>query len=162
MLAGGRSSLLAGELMDSRRSAATVTLVDAFPGARSPHLFTIVVTVAPGHTPEENEGGIAAVLARLQTEPVDEAALARAKSHIRSAMVRRLADNSSIANTLVAYAAEQGDWRKAFAAADAISKVTAAQVQIAAAKYLVPSRRTTVLMVPPAPVPAAPAKGAAK
>jgi predicted Zn-dependent peptidase len=162
ILAGNRSSMLPKEVLDTRRSAGTVTVQAAFPGGRSPSLFTIMVSPLPGHTAEENEKHVGAVLARLQNEPVDETQLASTKVQLRSAMARRFADNSGIASTLAFFAAEHGDWRKAFAIGDAISKVTAAHVQLAATKYFVPSRRTTVWMVAPAPARVEAPKGAPK
>jgi predicted Zn-dependent peptidase len=161
VLTGSRSSVLWKDLVTSRL-ATNVVALPTWPGGRSPHLFTIILAAAPGHTAEEAQNAALVSLARLQAEPVDEPTLSRAKTHARTALVRRLADNSAIASTLALYAADYGDWRKIFAAADAFSKVTAAQVQVAAAKYFIPSRRTSVLMVPPAPVrPEAP-KGAAR
>jgi predicted Zn-dependent peptidase len=159
VLTGSRSSLLARELLDSR-SAENVASLAAYPGGRSPSLFTILVKPAAGHNVEENEKAVLGVLSRLQKDPVDEETLGRAKGALRGALARRLSDNSSIAAILAQYASEYGDWRAAFAASDAIAKVTAAQVQLAAVKYLVSSRRTTVSILQPAPVPAS--KGAAK
>jgi predicted Zn-dependent peptidase len=161
VLAGSRSSVLWKDLVTSRLATNAVAL-STWPGGRSPSLFTIILAAAPGHTAEENEKAALATLSRLQTEPVDEPTMSRARAQARLALVRRLADNFGIASTLALYASDYGDWRKVFATAEAYSKVTAAQAQIAAVKYFIPSRRTSVLMVPPAPVrPAAP-QGAAK
>lgn len=161
VVAGSRSSLLWRELVTPRVATNAVAMA-TWPGGRSPHLFTIILAAAPGHTPEDIEKAALTALAKLRTEAVDEAAISRAKAQARSAQVRRLADNSALASTLALYASEYGDWRKAFAVADAYTKITASQVQVAAVKYFVPSNRTSVLMVQPAPVrPAAP-KGAAR
>jgi predicted Zn-dependent peptidase len=140
ILAGSRSALLTNAIA-----------LATWPGGRSPHLFTLILSAAPGHTAEETEKAALSSLARLQTELVDEPTMARAKAQARAAVVRRLADNSAIASTLALYASDFGDWKHVFAAAEAYSKVTAAQVQVAAVKYFVPSRRTSVLMIPPAP-----------
>jgi predicted Zn-dependent peptidase len=161
VLAGSRSSVLWKDLVTSRLATNAVAR-STWPAGRSPHLFTIVVAAAPGHTAEETQNAALATLGRLQTEPVDEPTLSRAKTQARTALVRRLADNSAIASTLALYASDYGDWRRVFAAAEAFSRVTAAQVQIAAVKYFIPSRRTSVLMVPLTLVRSDAPKGAAR
>jgi predicted Zn-dependent peptidase len=83
---------------------------------------------------------------------VDPATLARAKAQARANVLRRLNDNAGIAQLLAGFAADHGDWRKLFASLGAYSKVSAAQVQIAALKYFVPARRTSVYLTPPTPV----------
>jgi predicted Zn-dependent peptidase len=160
ILAAGRSSLLAKELIETRRTASTLRAISAYPGGRSPSLFAIVVAAAPGHTAEENEQAIAAVLNRLQTGEVDEATLLRGKLQTCARLFRQLSDNAAIASALAAYASEYGDWRKLFGAAEAYRKVTAGQVQVAAVRYFLPSRQTTVRMTQPPPVRQEAAKGA--
>jgi predicted Zn-dependent peptidase len=64
--------------------------------------------------------------------------------------VRRLSDNAGIATMLATSEATRGDWRALINEVDALGKVTADQVQIAALKYFVSARRTAVYMVPPA------------
>jgi predicted Zn-dependent peptidase len=150
VLTGSRSAVLTKDLVATRLATNAIAL-PTWPGGRSPHLFTIILATAPGHTAEETEKAALTSLARLQSELVDEPTMARAKAQARAAVVRRLADNSAIASTLALYASDFGDWKQVFAAADAYSKVTAAQVQVAAVKYFIPSRRTSVLMIPPAP-----------
>ncbi len=151
ILGGGKSSWLVKELVETRGSASSVQAIASYPAASRPHLFTILATVAAGHTAEENEKAAGSVLERLQTETVDEATLDRARASARANLVRRFDDNASIAATLAIFAATHGDWRQAFAAADARRKVTAEQVKTAAARWFVPSRRTAVLMTAPAP-----------
>lgn len=151
ILADGRSSWLAKELIETKGSASDVQAIATYPGGIRPHLFTIIATPAPGHTAEENEMAIDAAIRRLQAEPVDESTLDRAKARARATLVRRFEDNASIASTLALFTADRGDWRQAFEAANAYAKVAAAQVQTAAAKYFLPSRRTTVVMTAPPP-----------
>jgi predicted Zn-dependent peptidase len=160
VLGGGRQSMLTKELVDARRIATDVRTSATWPGGRSPHLFTIVVTPAPGRPAEEIDKAVAEAIARLQAEPLDETAVARARAQARAGAAARLTDNASIAALLASYAADHGDWRKLFAAVDAYRKVSPAQVQTAALKYFQPARRTSVLMVPPAPVVRGTAKGA--
>ena len=96
----------------------------------------------------------------MQAQPLDELTLARGVGVARARHLRQLADNGSIAGLLARYASELGDWRALFAEDGAFNKVTASQVQLAAVRYLIPSRQTTVRMLPPAPAPAEATRGA--
>lgn len=161
ILGGGREGWLGKELGEDKHLATGVVIRRTYPGARYPHLFTILVTLAPGHTAAETEKALTTVIGRLQAAPVDEATLARARAMAVGDLCASLADNAGIASSLARAAGEYGDWRKLFALADALDKVTATQVQTVALKYLTPTRRTSVHM--DAPVAAAqPARGASK
>ncbi len=149
ILAGGRGAWLQKELVENQRIAARVTAQATFPAGKYPHLFGVVIAPAPGHTVQENETAMTAVLARLQNEKVDDLTLARAKAQARVVLADRLGDNTGIAQMISSFASSYGDWRALFSAAEALQKVTADQVQIAALTYLIPAKRTSVLMVPP-------------
>jgi predicted Zn-dependent peptidase len=146
---GGRGSWLNRDLMETKHLATSVQIQSNYPGGRYPHLFAIVAGVAPGHTTDEVEKGIAETIARLQAAPVDEATLARGRTIARESLVGRLTDNAGIAGALARIAGEFGDWHKLLTVAEDLNKVTAAQVQIVALKYLTPARRTSVHMDPP-------------
>jgi predicted Zn-dependent peptidase len=150
MILGNRGGWLHKELVEGKRIASGFQVHATFPGGRYPHLFAFVLAVAPGHSAEESEKALAAVLTRLQNTKLDEATLDAAKTHARAIILRRLADNAGIADMLANFTAERGDWHKFLSTFEDLGKVTAQQVQIAALKYFVPSRRTTVYMVPPA------------
>jgi predicted Zn-dependent peptidase len=162
LLGEGRSSLLYQELTETRRIASTSRVLASYPGALSPHLFAITATTAPGHTAEETEKAVLQVLARLQSTPVDEDALRRARSQARASLVRRRAAHDSLAPLLASHAFDFGDGRRLFALAGQYQKVTAAHIQAAAIQYFGSAGRTTVLMVPPAPVSTGAAKGDSK
>jgi predicted Zn-dependent peptidase len=162
LLGDGRSSLLSQALIENRKIASATRAFSTYPGGRSPHLFAILVNASAGHTADENEKAVLQVIAEMQKSPPAEADLRRARAQARAAHIRRVSDNAALASMLALYAFDYGDWRKLFAVAGDYDKVTAAQVQTAALKYFVSAGRTTVLMVPPAPVPAVAAKGAAE
>jgi predicted Zn-dependent peptidase len=151
LVAGGRGAWMRDDLIETAHLASSVQIQSSYPGGRYPHLFTIVAGVAPGHTTDEVEKGITTVIARLQAAPVDEATLARGRALARDALVSRLIDNAGIATVLARTAGDYGDWHKLLTIAESLNKVTAAQVQIAALRYLTPNRRTSVHMDPPPP-----------
>jgi predicted Zn-dependent peptidase len=161
ILAVGRNAWLQKELVETKRIAGSVQVQSNFPGGRYPHLLTVIATAAPGHTAAEVEKEITAVIGRLQSAKLDAATLERGRALARDEVARRFVDNAQIAAALAAAAGELGDWHKLLTKYEELGKVTAEQVQIAALKYLTPSRRTTVLMETPPPA-APPARGGAR
>jgi len=161
LASGGRSGWLEHDLVETKHIASSVQIQANYPGGRYPHLFAIVAGVAGGHTTDEVEKGIGDAIARLQAAPVDEATLARARAFARQNIVARLNDNAGIATALARIAGEYGDWHRLLTTADDLNKVTGAQVQVVALKYLTAARRTSVHMDPPPPV-VAPARGGSR
>jgi predicted Zn-dependent peptidase len=161
ILTGGRNGWLTKELIETKRIATSVQIQSSFPAGRYPHLFALTAVPAPGHTAAEIEKEATAVIGRLHAAKVDEATLQRARALARDGLARRLTENAQIAATLAIAAGELGDWHKIFSMYEDLGKVTAEQAQLAALKYLIPSRRTSVHMEIPPPA-APPARGGAQ
>jgi len=64
------------------------------------------------------------------------------KTKTRASLIRRLDNNSDLAQLLTEYYVAYGDWRKLFTSLDDIDKVTADDVQRVARKYFVNNSRT--------------------
>jgi len=88
-----------------------------------------------------------ATLEELAKDPVTEEEVQRAKTQILKSRELRSANPSTIAVELSEWAS-QGDWRLYFLHRDRVEKVTAADVQDAADKYLVRNNRTVGLFIP--------------
>ena len=101
-----------------------------------------------GHTAEENQKALEDVLARFKTQKVDAETLARVKTQARAGVIRRLANNSSLAGLLVTCYAGYGDWRRIFTALDELNKVTADDVLRVAQKTFVATNRTVAYTAP--------------
>ena len=71
------------------------------------------------------------------------------KTKLRASLIHGLESNSGLASTLASYQANYGDWRKLFTELDEYEKVTAADVQRVAQKYLVESSRTVAYTFAP-------------
>jgi zinc protease len=150
ILAAGESSRLYRALVYEQQIAVEAAGVGNF--TEDPNLFWAYAIMNQGHTPQEGEKAVLAILDGLKTKPVGDMELQKAKNQeIASYILGRDTDDS-----------------KAEALADAavIGKnpdlvntdlarylaVTPADVQNAAKQYFVPDR-ATVLIVTPAPQP---------
>jgi zinc protease len=96
---------------------------------------------------EEARIAMIATLEELAKDPVTEQEVERAKTQILKSRELRAANPSTIAVELSEWAS-QGDWRLYFLYRDRVEKVTAADVQAAAEKYLVRNNRTVGLFIP--------------
>ena len=129
ILSGGRTGLLYQDLVQDKQIALAAQAVATYPGGRYPNLFLFFLVPAMGHTVEENEKALDDLLAEFESHPVDEVALARAKTQARASVIRRLANNAGLASLLTEYYMTYGDWRKLFTSIDELNKVTAADVE---------------------------------
>jgi predicted Zn-dependent peptidase len=153
LLSGGRTSIMYRDMVRDKRIALQAGAESGFPGGKYPNLFFFYLIPAIGHTAVENEKELDNLIANLQKEKVDEAALARVKTRTRAALIRQLDDNAGLAQLLASYYANYGDWKKLFTSIDDIDKVTAEDVQRVARQYFVPNNRTTAVTFQPAGAP---------
>jgi predicted Zn-dependent peptidase len=159
VLGHGKTALLQKELITENRLAQAVQVRSTFPAGRYPNLFTFLLVPAQGHTVEDNEKALEDYLNRLKMQRIEKPVIDRAQAQVRVTVVNRLNNNAGMAELLGAYQAEYGDWRKLFATADELNKVTAEDLQRVLTKYFVPASRTTVHTVLPGQPEAAPAGG---
>jgi predicted Zn-dependent peptidase len=104
-----------------------------------------------GHTPEEMEKVTFEEIARLKSDLVSEAELARVKTQTRAGFIRGLASNSGLAGQLVAFEVRRGGWAKLFDEVARLDAVTREQVRDAARTYLTIENATVGTMVTDAP-----------
>ena len=149
ILAGGRTGMLYTDMVRDKKIALGAFAEATFPGGKYPGLFLFFLVPNMGHTSEENEKACYDVIERLKREKVDDATLQRVKTKVRAGLIRRLDSNSGMAEELASFYANYGDWRKLFTSIDELDKVTAADVQRVAQKYLVPETRTVAYTVAP-------------
>jgi predicted Zn-dependent peptidase len=147
LLTTGRTSRLYRRLVEERQVAVSVSTVNGLPGGRYPNLFTISATPRAPHTAAEVEAEIDAELARLAAEPADAEEIARVKNQLRAQLVRGLQSNEGLASTLAYYETIAGDWRYLTTHLEQLDKVTPADIQAVAGKYLRPENRTVAVIV---------------
>ncbi len=112
-----------------------------------PYLYSIIVTLRDGRSPAEAEAALLKEIARLHSHGVSEAELNKARKQTRATFAY-----SRESVTEQAYGLAQSfilgdvDWFDKFS--ERLMRVTAADVQEAAARYLVPQRRIVGILNP--------------
>ncbi len=142
ILSSGRTSLLYKDLVQDKRLSLAAQCAPTFPDGRYPNLFVFLLAPAQGHTIEDNQQELDAVLARLASQKLDAGTMERVKTKVRASVIAQLDSNAGLASLLTRYYANYGDWRKLFTSIDEIGKVTAEDVQSVAATYFVKKNRT--------------------
>src|SRR5207247_4259209 len=87
------------------------------------------------------------VLEGFARNPVTEDEVERARTRLLNDIELTLADSRELTSALSEYAGI-GDWRVLFLHRDRLKKITAADVQAAAVRYLKPANRTLGMFVP--------------
>lgn len=143
----GFSARLETRLVRGQQVAAAIASgYDAF--ARGDTLFSLRAVPAPGRSLAELQAAITAEIEKLKTEPIEEDELKRVYAGLVSSDVFER-DSVMAQATSIGHLESVGQsWRLVDAWPDALRKVSSAQVQAAAAKYLVPARRAVLHMVP--------------
>ena len=154
ILSGGRTGLMYKELVQDKKLALDAESASDFPGGRYPNLFVLFLVPSLGHTTAENVKALDDLLVRFEAQPPGAEELSRAKTQVRASVIRRLANNSGLAELLATAYMNYGDWRKLFTQIDDLNKVTGADVQRVAAKYFTSTNRTLTYLIPDASAPA--------
>jgi zinc protease len=112
-----------------------------------PGVLFFLAEVPKDKSLEDARVSMLATLEELAKEPIQAEEVERARVQILKARELRAANPTSLAIELSEWAA-QGDWRLYFLNRDRVEKVTAADVQAAAEKYLARNNRTVGLFIP--------------
>jgi predicted Zn-dependent peptidase len=137
ILSGGRTSILYREMVRDRQIALAAGAEASLPGSKYPNLFLLYTFPSLGHTVPEDQKVLVQLIEDFKNQKVDAETLSRVKTKTRAGLIRRLDNNSDLAQLLTAYYVGYGDWRKLFTSIDDIDKVTADDVQRVARKYFI-------------------------
>jgi predicted Zn-dependent peptidase len=149
ILSTGRSSRFTETIVRQKQLATNV-----FAGAdetRGPGLFNVVGTAAPGKPLADLEAAIDEEIEKIKTGPIADWEMEKARNGARSGFINSLGSSFQRAVLLGQYALFYDNPDLINTRAQNIAKVTAADVQRVAQKYLVKTGRTVVLSVPKAP-----------
>jgi predicted Zn-dependent peptidase len=162
IMSNGRVSRLYRSLVRDQQIAAAAEGFSPFPGDKYPGLFAFYAVPLPGHTPAEMRDAIHKEIDKLKSADVSDEELAMYKTRTRADLLRGLADNQGLANTLAEYQTRYGDWRELFRQLDKVDKVTKADIRRVANQVFVASNRTGAWIETAAPAAAAQKAGGAQ
>jgi predicted Zn-dependent peptidase len=162
ILSNGRVSRLYRSLVRDQQIAAVAEGFSPYPGDKYPSLFLFGAIPLPGHAPAEMRDAIHKEIEKLKTTDVTDDELAMYKTRTRADLLRGLADNQGLANTLSEYQTRYGDWRQLFLQLDRVDKVTKADIRRVANAVFVDSNRTEAWIDTAAPAAAVQKVGGAQ
>jgi zinc protease len=141
VLTGGKSSRLSRALVDTGIASAvdTYDLED-----KDPSLLIFIANMQKGKHAAQAESVIHKEIARLIKAPVSDEELQRAKNRVTFGFYEGLGSNSEKARFLGHYEAIAGDFTLGLQRFHQVQKVTAADVQAVAKRYLTPANRTVI------------------
>jgi zinc protease len=116
-------------------------------GGHDPGVLEVLAQLETGQSPEIARDTIVETLENLANQPVTQEEVDRAKQQIAKDINLTLTKTKNLAIELSDWAAK-GDWRLFFLYRDQVAKVTPADVNRVAAKYLKQPNRTTGLYIP--------------
>ena len=143
IMSNGRVSRLYRGLVEQQQIAADAWGESPVPGEKYPSLFLFGAVPLPGHTPAEMREAIHKEIEKLKTADVTDAELKMYKTRARADLLRGLADNQNLADSLAEYQARYSDWRELFLQLDRVDKVTKAGIRRVANRVFVASNRTS-------------------
>ena len=146
ILSSGRTSRFYKRLVEQEKLALQVSGINNFPGDKYPNLFLFFAVPTQGHTPEELEDAVYAIVDEVKEHGVTEAELQRAKTRARAGLIRGLQSNSAIAGQLAYYETVTGDWRNLFRRIEAIESVTNEDLMRIATDTFVKRNRTVAMI----------------
>jgi zinc protease len=138
ILADGKTSRLHRALIDPAKATDVTGMCYQF---QDPSLFITYITLAPGSKLPEIEAVAKAEYAKVAKKGVTAREIARAKRSIRAAIASRR-DGPYVLLSSLNEEIATGDWTRFVSFPEALAKVSAAQVQKAAQKYLVDTQST--------------------
>ncbi|MGA3162417.1 MAG: pitrilysin family protein [Terracidiphilus sp.] len=142
ILSNGRVSRLYRSLVRDQQIAAEAAGFSPLPGEKYPSLFAFYAIPLPGHTPAQMRDAIHREIEKLKTADVSDEELAMFKTRARADLLRGLANNQGLANSLAEYQTRYGDWRELFLQLDKVDKVSKADIRRVVNQIFLPSNRT--------------------
>ncbi len=149
ILSSGDSSRLYKGLVYEQQIATEVSAGNE--SRLDPGLFTFYAQSAPNHSIEEVEKAIYNELEAIKTKGVTERELQKAKNARLSGVIGRFSTNLGRAGLLATFEAHWGGWKRLYEMTSKYEKITQADIQRVAKKYLNERTRTVILLRPEKP-----------
>ena len=148
LLTEGQSSRLYKRLVDAEQLAIRVN--GGQQPSFDPTLFVFTIEPRTGVPVEKTESVLYEEIAKMQSTPVPDAELRKAKNQLLSDNFRQRKTIAGRANLLGTYELFFGDYHKLFTLEQDVEAVTAADVQRVAKKYFTADNRTVATLIPEA------------
>ncbi|MBN2644006.1 MAG: insulinase family protein [Desulfuromonadaceae bacterium] len=146
LLTQGPTSRLYRTLVLEQKLATSIEAYGA-PGARYSNLFVLQITPRVPHTVAEVEQALYRELELVKTEALEPADLERARKRLRADRLRHLQTDRGMAGMLTHFQVVAGDWRYLAQYDSQIARLTAADLQQAASRWLTAQNRTVIELV---------------
>lgn len=146
ILSTGESSRLYRRLVDKDQLA--IRIGGGNDLAFDPGLFIFNIQPRAGVDPAACEKDLYDELGRISEEPISEAELAKARNMVLAEFYQDIKTISGRGNALGTYELFFGDYRKLFQVDEAMSKVSAADIQRVARAYFSADNRTVATLIP--------------
>ena len=117
------------------------------PGARYPNLFVIKASPSHDHSCSDAESAVYDEIEKLKHGEISEKELRKVKNQFKVSFIRRLQSNAGLAGILSYYQTVCNDWRYLEKHLEVIDKITPAEIQAVAQKYLNEKNRTVAYLV---------------
>jgi zinc protease len=113
-----------------------------------PGLYQVLVQSREGIDGAQIEAALYEEIARLQSEPVTDRELQKAKNMLVTQFYRQMETISGRADRLGNFELFHGDWRELFHVVETYESITPTDLQRVASEYLVPDHRTVITLIP--------------
>jgi len=146
ILSSGRTAKLFKTIVEEKRLAETIQVVNGLPGARYQNQFAIFAKPRYPHTCGELEQAIDFEIEKIKQAPFPLSDLTKAKNQIRADFIRRLDSNKGLAEMLSYFEALLGDYHYLKGYLDTIDRITPDDLLNAARTYLSRENRTVATL----------------
>ena len=146
ILSDGRTSRLYSRLVLEKQIADSISAHNGIPASRYPNMFTIFAAPRNPNTLEDLQKAIDIELDDIINHPVTTEELDKAKKKMKMDFMTSLDSNSELASILSHTELLLGDYRYFANYLPQIEKVTSADIQKVAAKYLTKDKRTVATL----------------
>jgi predicted Zn-dependent peptidase len=146
VLSAGESSRLPERLV--RHDHLAIAAGGVTQSMEDPGLFIVYAAYLPNKDGAKVQTALSEEIARVRDKPIEPSELDKAKNQLAAAFVFGLETVDGIATRLGEAQYVEGDWRRFIEGATRYLKVTAADVQRVAQKYLIDTNLTRVTLVP--------------
>jgi predicted Zn-dependent peptidase len=147
VLAGGRTSMLYKEVVEGKKLARGLNLLNGIYGTEYGSLFTLIAIPNRGIGTDSLETAVYEVIEKAKNGQISEEALDRARTKARANLIRSLDSNSGLAEAFAQAESKTGQWQTVFTDLEELEKVTVNDLQRVANKYLIKTNRTVGVTV---------------